>query len=532
MPNETPQERIQRLKKELESNKKTPQAGESVTQRISRLREEAKSSPAPVEQQPQPEEGGSFLGDLAREIVRPAGRIGANIALAGEILQGDTQGEQRIRSQGVDFPFVGNVKPIGQSGNAPRDLLDALGIGTEIASTFLPASRAPSIFGKFVSGKVRGSIVTGAKTGLAGGGLFGAGREAQDPESTLGSIAGQGALGGAFGLATGGVLGGGSALAGKIPAAFKFRQNPKKVLQTELDDFFRSKKSLTKSVEKYKNRKNTDVLDTVSRPEVFSGIKVTNGTLNVDDAISTLAVQNDALMSVNKKIFPALEQFAGPIDRSLIKKAAFSKVTGTPRQRALTKARIEAELDFLPDNLSLTAIDRFRAQARVSGRNAQGIQKDFNAFAALENGARDVLFERAQKAASRFGKEAENTIALLRNEIKNNINTQEFLRDVLQGTKAPGGRLNILFGRTIGAIAGVKGGPLGSLVGSEVGAIVSRVLLDNRLGSSAKMRLIRNMTDDPQILRAAEQLLGEIQKFNPFDTPGLPAPAIRLPGAQ
>ena len=62
-------------------------------------------------------------------------------------------------------------------------------------------------------------------------------------------------------------------------------------------------------------------------------------------------------------------------------------------------------------------------------------------------------------------------------------------------------------------------GPLGALAGNVLGGLIADIIVNNQLGSSFKMNLIRGLTDDPIILQQAEKLLQETQDFQPLMLP-------------
>jgi hypothetical protein len=67
----------------------------------------------------------------------------------------------------------------------------------------------------------------------------------------------------------------------------------------------------------------------------------------------------------------------------------------------------------------------------------------------------------------------------------------------------------------VGAVAGSSGGVFGSLVGAEVGGILSDIVTNNQLGSSIKMALIREITDSPDAIKLAEELVRQADTYAP-----------------
>lgn len=485
---------------------------------------------------------GGFIADVGREIVRPIGRLGANLAAvkndAESIVTGpqgpDAQRAEEIRQKGIELPFVGNVMPVGQTGNFKRDVIDALGAGTEIASSVVPTGKVPAILGRFAQGGIRQGIATGATGGFVTGAMFGAGREAQDTTSTIESTAVEGLKNAAFGGAFGAPLGVAGGLLGRINQRQKFANNPKPELKNELVSIVENNKALSRQVQKFNKDLNTDVLDIISEPEIMSGIKSQGGSIITDEAIATIDNTIDILHDTSSRMIRQADAKSSPVSRQAVRDAAVKTLSGSRRQNARVRNVIDAELAEYPESLSVSQLDDLRRVMFNQGRDTQGVPKELNAFSALEKGSREVLFDAVQKTSRRFADEVgvpAEAFAALRTQMKDYINAKKFLGPKgIGNSKVPGGRLNVLLGRAVGAVAGAKGGPIGSILGSEVGSVVSRILLDNKLGSATRMSIIRNMTTDQKILQQVEQILGEMEKFTPGKLLELPAPAIKLPG--
>lgn len=488
-----------------------------------------------------------FFKTVAKEIVTPVARLGANFALAGRTAQGlvnpqAMQEAERIKTNGINLPLVGQVKPVGVAGAGnglggfARDVADAVGVGTEIASTVIPSGKAPSIFGKFTTGKIATGIGTGATVGGVGGGLFGLGRGVQEESQradggfSLGNIATDTAEGAAAGLVGGGVLGGVGGVFGKVTAARRFARDPKPELQSELRSFVEGKRSLVNATERMKRDRNTDVVDIISDPTVFEGIKPVDGSLNVDAAIATLRSTTDDLMDANRSMLPRINEYTTPVKREDLRAAAYAKLRGTKNQIANDKKKIDAELNAYDEYMSLLEVDELRASSRESAKIKAD---DKNIFDAIMEASRDTVFEKSEQVANRISTdESAKVFGSLRTMIKDNLNAIEFLDKTLRGQKVPGGRLGAMFAQGVGAIIGSNGGPLTALIGAKAGDAIARIAMNNRLGGSIRMGLIRKLNDDPAVLKAAQELIKQIDSYNPLSVPALPAPAIRLPAKQ
>lgn len=152
----------------------------------------------------------SPIGGLIKGATQPLARLGVNLASAATGLVNPAKAKQ-IDTEGLNLPFYGQTKPVGTAGTNQgaagfgRDLTDTLGTGTELAASAIPAGRTGEIAANTLKGTLFGAAKEGAITGGTSGAMLGAGHEAQNPDATLGSIAGQGAIGGVAGAALGGV---------------------------------------------------------------------------------------------------------------------------------------------------------------------------------------------------------------------------------------------------------------------------------------------------------------------------------------
>lgn len=458
-----------------------------------------------------------FLKNVVKEIVSPFARLGVNAFKAGQMISG----KKVDPAAPVKVPFLGEVKPVGQEGSFGRKVADAIGTGTEIASTVIPAGKVPAIAKATFGGKVLQGAKIGATQGAVGGTLFGAGREAQDPNATVGSVAKEAAIMGGTGALGGAALGGGLA----VPSAairgtaktVSTIANPQKAIEREVDQLFKSTRGIESKV-KLASQKNTDLRKIVSDPVVFKGIKVSNQTINPDEAIGVIDNRIETLISAKREMLPELDRYVPKLSREQIREDAIRRVAGTasPADEQDIINAINKQVDALPEQVSLTELDSLRARFRKSSRDAKGLQKRDSEYSTLENSTRDLLFQ----ATDNLPFDTNGQFAALNTYVKDMLETRQFLDKTLRGQKVKGGRLGIYAGRMVGAIAGIKGGVLGSIMTSELGGAIMSVITNNQLGNSMKMRLIRNITDDPKIIKEVEQLL---KKSIDYQAPRLPA---------
>lgn len=262
-------------------------------------------------------------------------------------------------------------------------------------------------------------------------------------------------------------------------------------------------------------KKGTDYAEIISEPVVFKGLKVENSKINPDEAIDIVRNRTDSLLEAKGKMLPEIDRFMPETPKEIIRQKAIANLEGTPADVADDIAKINKQIDVLPEKLTVSQIDKFRAQNRKSAKDVRGITK-INEYTALEKASRDTVFDITDNLPFDTNKEFQ----AINNTIKNLINAEEFLDKTLRGQIVKGGRITKLTGKVIGAIAGSHFGILGTLAGSEVGGAITSIITNNQLGSSIKMRMIKNLTDDPAILKEAENILRKTQQYKP---PLLPA---------
>lgn len=161
----------------------------------------------PIGIMPQLKQDG-FLETVAKNVVSPFARLGVNAVKAGQMIAG-----QKVDpAKPMNVPWLGQVKPVGQEGSFGRRVLDAVGVGTEVAANVIPTTAPARAVVPLAKATIKGAVMqglkTGARSGLVTGALYGAGKELQNPEATAGSVLRNTALGGVTGGITGGVIGG------------------------------------------------------------------------------------------------------------------------------------------------------------------------------------------------------------------------------------------------------------------------------------------------------------------------------------
>lgn len=289
-----------------------------------------------------------------------------------------------------------------------------------------------------------------------------------------------------------------------------------KSIPKAVDELVGSTKSMTRKVKDIEQLKNTDVRRKLSDPEIFKGIKVEGGKINPDEAINTLQERVNILTDAKNKTLPEIEKNLPTIKKESIRKDALSDISGkySPRdEQDLVKA-IDDQLSAMPDEITITQADNFRARFRKSARDARGIQKRSSEYSALENAFRKNVFDSTESLGGTIGKE----YASLNTEIKDLLNTIDFLENSVRGQTVKGGRLRRYVLQGIGAVAG-SSNIFTTVLGAEAGGIIADIITSNQLGSSMKMKLIKNITSNEEVLKQAESLIKKVEDYTPLMLP-------------
>lgn len=287
-------------------------------------------------------------------------------------------------------------------------------------------------------------------------------------------------------------------------------------ISKEIGNILNSKKSLINQT-KLAETKGVNFNEQLSDPEVFKGLKPDNGKINPDEAIATVQDRIDKAMDIKSKTLPELDRFIPTTPKQELRDLAVADIKGkyTPADEKDIISRIDKQISALPEELKISDIDNYRAVFRKSSRDAKGILKDDSEYAALENAFRNKVFDTTDKLSFEGSKYKE-----LNDYIRQNIETKTFLDKTLRGQILPGGKLGNYAARGIGALAGSAGGVLGTLAGAEGGGMIANIIMNNKLGNSLKMKMIRELTTDQDIIEEAGKLL---QGAKDYQIPQLPA---------
>lgn len=291
-------------------------------------------------------------------------------------------------------------------------------------------------------------------------------------------------------------------------------------IKTNLTDFIKTNQAVQRKVDEIK-QKGTDVVPILSDPSVFSLLKPEKGSLVVDAAVDFLQNRIDRAMEAKGKLLPLADKFANSVTSAELLQRTINNIKDQKFLLALELKKIrEAEALLAPEpaSMSLSYLDQVRAKARASAVDAKGALKSDSVYKAINDAARDLVFEYTDTLP--IGQSG--TFGSLNKLIKDNISAVEFLNKTLKGKKVKNARLGQLLNRVTGAVIGSALGPIGAIIGSEMAGLISAIVMDKQLGGAVKKSFIRKLLpDNPRIIQQAEALIDQGQSFA---FPQLPAP--------
>lgn len=420
--------------------------------------------------QPIQEEHGSGLagmgGSMVAGLLKTPARLATNLINAGQIITGNKP------TQPFDSKFLGEVKPVGESGNFGQDLKDATGAGLEMSSYLVGGGEAKGATTALKEGSLLAkpflkAALSGAKSGAIIGALGGAGSELQNPNSTIGSTAIQGGLGALTGAGTGGLLETGGKLLEKIGILNKLHPEAKNnaIIQNRLNELDKldAYNSLSKVVQKNKDR-GINVKDIIAKTDLLQGSVDKNGTIitkgegNAIDQVQQFIKPQEAVIANNLEK-EGVSLTPEQVKQKLVSKIESSGISGKARTTALNNVDAEIGGYRLDDKgkiplaeLQVAKVDKYDGINFMSDPEKQKYDKS------IAQGLKQLIQENTKSVE----------VEKLNKELSKHYAVIDYLSK-LDGKKVEGGKLGKYFAQTIGSIVGGHFGPLGSIVGAEVG---------------------------------------------------------------
>jgi len=293
-------------------------------------------------------------------------------------------------------------------------------------------------------------------------------------------------------------------------------------ISTMVDELLAKDASLQKRVVEFTEKRNTDIGDQLKDPQIFKGIGVDkNGKVTIDGALSTISNRVNSAKISKDKILKEADRIASKTPKSELRDSAISflkKDNLPPAEELKAIKKIDEQLKALPDDMTLTQLDELRAKFRSAATNAKGLQKEGSQFTALMEASRDIVFNKIDNLPVNTSGE----YAALSGFMKNQLDTQDFLKTILRGQTVKAGNLTKRLNKTTGAIIGSTQGLAGAVLGSEVADVLTKVMFSKQLNGALKKQFIEGMlADNPAAIKEALRLIDDIAEF---DFPQLGAP--------
>ena len=292
-------------------------------------------------------------------------------------------------------------------------------------------------------------------------------------------------------------------------------------IENSLSDFIKTNQAVQRKVDEIK-QSGTDVVPILSDPNVFSLLKAEKGSLVVDSAVDFIQNRIDKAMAAKGKFLPLADKLTKPVANAELLQRTIGNIKdqGFLLANELKKIReAEALLAPEPASMSLKYLDQLRAKARKSAVDAKGALKSDSVYTAINDAARDLVFEKTD--ALPIGESG--AFGNLNKLIKDDIQAIKFLNKTLKGKKVKNARLGQMLNKVTGAVIGSAMGPLGAVIGSEMAGLISAIIMDRQLGGAVKKGFIRELLpDNPKVIEQVEAMIDEAQSYA---FPELPAPA-------
>lgn len=460
----------------------------------------------------QPTEEPGLIQGIVRGAASPFLRLGANIAKMGKQVSKGTPLTQEELNAPVSYgSYLGSYRPVGQSGNFGKDVKDAVGTGLEVASYAVPGGEV----GALGKAGLKGALLQGAKSGAIIGGeaglLGGTGRGLQEDNSLL-DVAKQGVLEGAGGAVGGAALGlagaGISRGIGAVKEGIQTAMHPQEAAINKIANAYKDVAGQTSKA----NRVLTQSLSRGKDPAKFLASRnivpeVEGGTIKTEAAqmklLDQVAPLNAHLEEALKAVQPGVPRVSVTGLRATAIRRANEMPNITESAREQIKKAINKEFSLLEkkhgatgDLLTINAI-----------KKAAWGETKFDALHPYQTDANYLIGSAAKKAIEDAVPKDAFSVKELNAAIGDFYDAKDFLA-AIENKKVKGGRLGGYFGRTIGAIAGAKYGPLGSITGAMGGDAVSNILQSRTFTTPLKQLILKNLElKDPAAYQKALEFI-------------------------
>lgn len=488
-------------------------------------------APAP---QPAPKQDG-FFKSLVKDpiktlLVKPAVRVAqAGIAGYGALTGNQKALDVSTKDTNVHIPILGNYNIEAQKTGAAgvgQIAADALKTATYLVNPTIPKAGPTATLATKVGTRLA-KIGVGATTGYA-----------SDVASNLeqgknGKDIFKPGVGTAIGTAIP-VLGGVRELAGGAKNTVKASLQKKAVsdLTEKYNELFTGTKSgknvLQKSVGAGKNPS-----EFLAKSGYIIGVGK-GGKIDTQPVIQEIQQNADSFEGVFSKILQEKDATL-PVDQhinlSRLAQATKSRLA-TPQNKASGNlSKMNAEVDSVVNELRAQFGDKVNLSTLNMVKRGQWAQtKVFDATKPAFS--KDVSYNLGKSAKELIEKHIpEADIRAFNAYLGDHYDTINNLQK-LDGKTVNGGRLGKYFARTIGAIAGAKGGPIGSLLGAEAGDTISGIMQSNSIANPVKRVILSQISKESPVYGEAQAALQKLklgQLKLPAPKAGSPTVSVNVP---
>lgn len=474
----------------------------------------------------QPGEHG-FLGNLAKDVVKPFARLGTNVAQVGQILSGDEPTAQPFSGN-----FLGEVTPVGQQENFGEAVKDSLGTGLQIASN-IPLSKSAGLSYQalkqtFQQGGVKALAPMAknlAKEGALYGGAFSTGAALEEQKSIPRAL-GEGALGAGVGALAAPVIGTALPVLGRGFKLGKDIAQPNQEVVNKsisnLENKYVEWATGTKPGKKLVNAVNqkTDMLNksgttgkTPMRTLAEGGVVPNTNGVKFDTYDQAQKYKDDLtpLKETNRQALEeaGLSTMPSKIDEYEAKAISYARTKDNINSGRASKMEKEilAEFNILRDeypdgNIPLGLADDIKS---ARWKNVFGNKGLIDADV-LKKDSEYAIAKAFQKNIEEVAEKAGHTeVAQLNREIGDRLEAAKFLES-LDGKVLKGGRVGKYVGTLIGSSLGQS--IPGKIVGALGGNVVADILIKSSVNSPIRRLILRNLQkSDPEAYKITVEWL-------------------------
>jgi hypothetical protein len=470
----------------------------------------------------------TFGGKLVRGLIKPFVR-GANTLVQGAQLLGG----KKLTDFNENSKYLGDISGYGmkQGQTAGQRVKDVLGGALELGSFAVGGGELGAGVNALKEGGLLGkglveAGIQGAKQGAKVGALGGVGQELQNPNSTIGSVATQGALGGVLGGATGGLLGAGGKVVGKIGEQ-PLAQDAKNAIQQKatntFDTLFRRTPSQTLAEETAGKDSPAHLAQLYSE-----GHSVPLQTMKSDvtgkdvwDTASAQSYIRDKVISPESDVLRSVIKSEGKLIAEKdftdqLKKEVLSGFTGSEQQKAEKLIEQELKSPYWQSKF----VDGNAGEKYIPLEVVHDLKQDFwkkSGFKGLTRSDKfhsNVFHSAGQSLKNIVENNTDNTLVKdLNGRLSNHYNLITTLKKInaknvgVSGTGQFLKSLGKLGGASVGGLLGH--GIVGEYAGYWTASKIEDLLSNPNTDIKAAEKLLSKLNVKPEVIKQAEKTIAE-----------------------